>query len=220
MSLPPFKPLREGVEARLNAIKHLETRPTDILLAIYPKSGTHWVWEIVWMLLNGRAEYIKEGKESLFLEAMDDIGSGLFMHSDGVQFADCFEGLFSKERKPPYGGWFSYEKDFEEAVSNNYNIHVLYFENLKRNPMVEIKRLAEYLQVPQSTKLLHEITDSCSFNKLKRADDTLKEKNKYKKIVVGEIGDWKNHFTVRQNERFDELYRKQMVDSKLTVYFE
>lgn len=51
--------------------------------------------------------------------------------------------------------------------------------------MVEIKRLAEYLQVPQSTKLLHEITDSCSFNKLKRADDTLKEKNKYKKIVVG-----------------------------------
>lgn len=39
MSLPPFKPLREGVEARLNAIKYLETRPTDILLAIYPKSG-------------------------------------------------------------------------------------------------------------------------------------------------------------------------------------
>lgn len=292
MSLPPFKPLREGVEARLNAIKHLETRPTDILLAIYPKSGTHWVWEIVWMLLNGRAEYIKEGKESLFLEAMDDIGtvssmdsprvlntnlpfrwlpqkhvesngkiihvirnpkdicvslyyhfigSGLFMHSEGVQFADCFEGLFSKERKPPYGGWFSYEKDFEEAVSKNYNIHILHFENLKRNTMVEIQRLAEFLEVPHSTKLLHEISDSCSFNKLKKADDTLKEKSKYKKIVVGanpkfegdvdkvqynsffrkgEIGDWKNHFTVRQNERFDEMYKKQMVDSKLKVYFE
>lgn len=105
------------------------------------------------MLLNGRAEYIKEGKESLFLEAMDDIGtiksmdsprvlntnlpfrwlpqkhvesngkiihvirnpkdicvslyyhfvgSGLFMHSDGVQFADCFEGLFSKESMNHY----------------------------------------------------------------------------------------------------------------------
>lgn len=105
------------------------------------------------MLLNGRAEYIKEGKESLFLEAMDDIGtiksmdsprvlntnlpfrwlpqkhvesngkiihvirnpkdicvslyyhfigSGLFMHSDGVQFADCFGGLFSKESMNHY----------------------------------------------------------------------------------------------------------------------
>lgn len=149
--------------------------------------------------------------------------------------------------------------------------------------MVEIQRLAEFLKVPHSTKLLHEISDSCSFNKLKKADDTLKEKSKYKKIVVGanpkfkgdvdkvqynsffrkgksttvdsnlvyhhlaipfifflfhntpsilktcvfflfyfagEIGDWKNHFTVRQNERFDEMYKKQMVDSKLKVYFE
>lgn len=34
--------------------------------------------------------------------------------------------------KPPYGGWFAYEKDFEEAISKNYNIHVLHFENLKK----------------------------------------------------------------------------------------
>lgn len=41
-------------------------------------------------------------------------------------------GFFSILGKPPYGGWFSYEKDFEEAVSKNYNIHILHFENLKR----------------------------------------------------------------------------------------
>jgi hypothetical protein len=102
------------------------------------------------MLLNGRAEYVKEGKESLFMEAMEDmstidslksprvlntnlpfrwlpkkhvesggkiihvirnpkdvcvslyyhfIGSGLFVHSEGVQFSDCFEGLFSDKSK-------------------------------------------------------------------------------------------------------------------------
>lgn len=34
-------------------------------------------------------------------------------------------------------------------------------------------------------KFLYEILDSCLFNKLKRVDDILKEKNKYKKIVVG-----------------------------------
>lgn len=36
------------------------------------------------MLLNGRAEYIKEGKESLFLEAMDDIGTIKSMDSPRV----------------------------------------------------------------------------------------------------------------------------------------
>lgn len=34
-------------------------------------------------------------------------------------------------------------------------------------------------------KFLYEIIDSCLFNKLKRVDDILKKKNKYKKIVVG-----------------------------------
>lgn len=116
------------------------------------------------MLLNGRAEYIKEGKESLFLEAMDDIGtvssmdsprvlntnlpfrwlpqkhvesngkiihvirnpkdicvslyyhfidSGLFMHSEGVQFADCFEGLFSKESMNHYLNSFYFVIHFQ-----------------------------------------------------------------------------------------------------------
>lgn len=38
-----------------------------------PLSGSHWVWEIVGMLLRGEATYVKEGKESMFLEALDDL---------------------------------------------------------------------------------------------------------------------------------------------------
>lgn len=37
--------------------------------------------------------------------------------------------------------------------------------------------------------------------------------------VPGVIGDWKNYFTVAQNERFDDDYRKNMADTTLTLHF-
>lgn len=36
----------------------------------------------------------------------------------------------------------------------------------------------------------------------------------------GEIGDWKNYFTLAQNQLFDETYEQKMADTDLTFGFE
>jgi len=38
-------------------------------------------------------------------------------------------------------------------------------------------------------------------------------------VITGEIGDWKNHFTVAQNEAFDSLYDTNMLDCGVKFQF-
>ncbi|XP_022297523.2 sulfotransferase 1B1-like [Crassostrea virginica] len=290
MAMPPFRPLRLHAKKRFEDIRNLDTHAEDVIISSYPKSGSHWVWEIVGMLLRGEATYVKEGKESMFLEALDDLdtihsmtsprplnthvpfrwlprrhvengwrivhvvrnpkdvavsmfyhfkGSGEFVNSESVQFDDCINRMLSTAPNQPYGGWFTFEKDFMEH--SGVDIYFVLFENLKRHPKAEIKRMADYLKISCSDQLLDDIAEKCSFTRLKEADDTIKDKTLYKEIVLGanpvyqgditkvnpksffregKIGNWKGHFTVSQCERFDAFYSAQMHNCGIKMVFE
>ncbi|XP_061179025.1 sulfotransferase 1B1-like [Saccostrea echinata] len=284
MALPPFPPLVKDAKGRFEEIRDLHCRKDDVLLVIYPKSGTHWVWEIVCMLLKKKAEYMKETKEFFFLEAIPDmsvvhnlasprplnthvpyrwlpkqhienggkivhvlrnpkdVAVSMFHHfnntkefGEPIDFKTFYERVFMGP-VPLFGGWFSYEKEFEQAEAKDTRsaIFTLHYESLKKNPIQETKRLAKFLDVDLSDEVLAEIVDKCSFKKLKEANDTMKD---FIKIVPGktevnpqeimsklyrkgEIGDWKNHFTVALNEHFDAVFKEEMKDSKIQVQYE
>ncbi|XP_055996317.1 sulfotransferase 1B1-like isoform X2 [Ostrea edulis] len=282
MILPPFPPLREDVKKRFEEIRNLACRKDDIILATYPKSGTHWVWEIVCMLLKNKPEYSKEGKELLFLESIPDISmvdnipsprpfnthipyrwfpkqhtenggkiihvlrnpkdvaASFYHHARNTEefgeisdFKSFYENVYVGSVQP-LGGWFAYEKEFEQAeINDTHNaIFTVQYESLKKDPIGETKRLAKFLDVDVNDEIIAEIADKCSFRKLKEANATVKDHSRLSKLHPnareimmkmyrkGEIGDWKNHFTVAMNEQFDAKFKEEMKDSKIEVQYE
>ncbi|KAJ8309089.1 hypothetical protein KUTeg_013963 [Tegillarca granosa] len=59
-------------EAEIRTLQNWKSRPNDIIICAYPRSGTHWTWEIVSMLVNGNAERIPFMKEQFNMEFLSE----------------------------------------------------------------------------------------------------------------------------------------------------
>ncbi|XP_045175565.1 sulfotransferase 1B1-like [Mercenaria mercenaria] len=123
----------------------------------------------------------------------------------------------------PYCPWFQYMKDWERfSKQHPEQILNLFFEDLKEDPVREIKKINSFLETGRSDDLIKRIAEACDFKNLKKADaeikvaekivDENKRSNMYRK---GEVGDWKNHFTVSQNERMDKWLEENFIDTDL-----
>lgn len=138
--------------------------------------------------------------------------------------------LFPSKYSVPFSNWYTYTLDWEKVIDDNPNlpIHCMYYEDLKRDPFTETKRLAQFLGKDCDDQLIWDICEKCSFQNMKNASTEVKQEPEWKHLPPGkgkeihkslyrkgEVGDWKNWFTVAQNERFDAEYNERMKDSKL-----
>ncbi|XP_060068305.1 sulfotransferase 1B1-like [Ylistrum balloti] len=285
--LPPFPSLTCGLSEQLDKIKNFESRESDILICTFPKSGTHWVNEVVNMLIKGSAEYGNVSKNTVMLEGIGsfegldnapekstriinshlpladlpekhikngykivhvirnpkDVTVSFYNHLCNVKNGETLElptdypiswNLFVQHYcrgEELYGGWFKYEKTFEKAKENGElsDVFTLHYEQLKREPLPILKSLAAFLCVEASDELLEDINDKCSFDKMSTVGEANRDNAAVKKMSVtgknfiyrkGQIGDWKNWFTVAQNEAFDLLIETEMKDSKLKFTYQ
>lgn len=135
---------------------------------------------------------------------------------------------------------FRYWKEMESFTEDNKEqVLELHFEDMKTNLTAVVERVAQFLNKELSKDTIDDIAEKCSFKNLKAADATLKgipekcfshltveeiEQHKKHKMPSffrkGEVGDWKNHFTVAESEQFDRLLEEELKDNKyMQCYF-
>ncbi|XP_071093763.1 sulfotransferase 1C2-like isoform X1 [Haliotis cracherodii] len=270
--LRAFRTTPEADMEMIRNVQKFELRDDDVIIAAYPKCGTHWLWEIVTMLRAGNSEYNKKSKDIAMLgkptfERADelpsprvlnshlyfrqlpeklvekriktifimrnpkDVSVSYFNHAKGLKGIYNFDGTYSEyldlflEGKVPGGGYADYVKDWQKVKQDNPDLPILtlLYENLKKDPVKNIKTVAEFIGESVTDELCEQIAEACSFKKMKVADAEVKEDLVHPTHMIyrkGEVGDWKNWITVAQNERFDDVIDRNLEGTGIVFTYE
>ncbi|KAA8542585.1 hypothetical protein F0562_023737 [Nyssa sinensis] len=107
----------------------------------------------------------------------------------------------------------------------------LKYEEMKREPLVYIKRLAEFMGQPFSLEeekegVVQEILKLCSFENLSNLEVNKIGVQKFSNVLVvnnreffrkGQIGDWENHLTDEMKERIDQITEDKFKDTGIDI---
>ena len=77
-------------------------------------------------------------------------------------------------------------------------VHVVRYEDLKRDPAVEIARLFEFVGLDATPAFVAEVADASDFRHLRTTGAGRHTRR-------GEVGDWRNHFSPADEELFREV---------------
>ncbi|XP_046896880.1 cytosolic sulfotransferase 3-like isoform X1 [Hypomesus transpacificus] len=206
MSMPLMPP---GTELANNLSTSPRLIKTHLPIQFVPKS----FWE-----QNSRIVYVARN-------AKDNAVS--FFHFDRMNMAQPEPGDWNSflqrfmEGKMVFGSWYDHVTGWWEKKQSHSKLLYVFFEDMVEDTGRELDRLCSFLGISPSAEEKEKVIGGVQFDNMKKNNMT-----NYSTIPVmdfkispfmrkGKVGDWKNHFTVAQNEQFDEDYQKKMKNPTL-----
>ncbi|XP_026385130.1 cytosolic sulfotransferase 15-like [Papaver somniferum] len=162
----------------------------------------------MWMFMNKVRAVVNSKDSSLSIDEAFE-----FFYEGVSQFGPFWEHVL--------GYW-------KESLENPQKVLFLMYEDLKKEPKIQLKKLAEFMGYSFSTEeethgVIEDILSLCSFEHLKNLDVN---KNGHWNLVAnqvffrkGEVGDWKNYLTPLMVERLDRLMEKKLHGSGLVFEY-
>uniref|UniRef100_A0A3P9DEC3 Sulfotransferase n=1 Tax=Maylandia zebra TaxID=106582 RepID=A0A3P9DEC3_9CICH len=125
------------------------------------------------------------------------------------------------EGKMVFGSWYEHVRGWWEKKQTCSNILYLFYEDLIEDTEQELVRICSFLGLSPTTELKKQVTEKVQFDNMKNnkmvngsADEVFDLKIS-PFMRKGRVGDWNNHFTVQQDEQFNEDYKKKMKNTDL-----
>ncbi|XP_076443187.1 sulfotransferase 1C4-like [Babylonia areolata] len=166
-----------------------------------------------------------------------DVFVSLYCHLKNVHLPLGYEGSWSQfftvmlEEGFWYGDVLEHLKDWQsemDAHPHHPFFHCSY-EDTSRDTLTQVERLNEFLGTGRDRQLCQDIVRNCRLDNMtvtrRQKEETAREVFLWKDPLSsfyrkGVVGDWKNWFTVAQNEQFDDVYKTKMADYKYTFQYE
>ncbi|KAM4696072.1 uncharacterized protein WCC33_014801 [Rhinophrynus dorsalis] len=196
--------MEPGIE-EVNAMPSPRVLKTHLAVQLVPKSFWEQTCKVIYVARNAKDT----------LTSYYHFDHMLPFHPDPGTFEEYLQRFM--KGAVGWGSWYDHVKGFWEK-KDKHRILYLFYEDLKQNPVEEVRKVMKFLDKDLSEDVLKKIAHLSSFNQMK--DNPMANNSTFPSFIIdqsktrfmrkGLVGDWKNHFTVRQNEIFEEDYRRQM----------
>ncbi|KAK7506055.1 hypothetical protein BaRGS_00002777, partial [Batillaria attramentaria] len=177
-----FGVVMENMDAK--GIRNLPIRDDDVILCSYPRSGCHWLWEQMRMIQTGKPEVDDLDKDAAMFEnishgEMDDAASPRVLNTH-LWFTQFPAEVTTKKTKLVLlyrnpkdvfnrGSYSVYLKKWEQMMEQHpdHPIHLITFEDLKKNPIEELSKLSKFLGKDYDVSFLQAVSDACALDKMR-----------------------------------------------------
>ncbi|XP_077994482.1 amine sulfotransferase-like [Glandiceps talaboti] len=120
------------------------------------------------------------------------------------------------EGRIAFGPWLEHVSSWKRYGLDDNVLHVD-FEDMKKDLKSVLMKMSEFLGRRQTEKQLIDVIERCTFDRMKKEGLWTGDGSYYRK---GEVGNWKRHFTVAQNEEFDEQITSKLKEHGLDLNFQ
>ncbi|CAN0436574.1 unnamed protein product [Pylaiella littoralis] len=155
-----------------------------------------------------------------------DVSVSLYHHAhnrqkgvfDGDE-SDMIRCFVQGRRVCENGSWFNHVLEWWEAAkADPEHVLFLHYESMLENPEEHIRMIAEFAGIEHTPEIIAKTATASSINAMKQ-NPKANIMPKFYHLRKGKAGGWRDVYTVRESETFDEIYRKEMEGTGLKMDF-